>query len=134
MKSFAEFDVHRAMADGRSCSCSKCNLKKHSEWRKSNREKAKIRDRKSTLSSYGINLDIFNRMNEEQGGVCKICGSGHSDGIRYASLHVDHCHTTKKVRGLLCDRCNRGIGMFKDDPDIVFKAAQYLRASKGDDE
>lgn len=54
-----------------------------------------------------------------QGGKCKICCAA-------APLHVDHCHTTGKIRGLLCNGCNSGIGFLKDDMDILARAINYL--------
>ena len=52
--------------------------------------------------------------------VCSICGSKER-------LHIDHCHITGNVRGLLCHYCNIGIGMFKDKPELLLKAIDYLK-------
>jgi hypothetical protein len=74
--------------------------------------------------NYGINHEIYLKMLEEQNGCCKICGISEKEtGKR---LHVDHNHKTGKVRGLLCTRCNTGIGKFKEDPDIIRRAIEYV--------
>ena len=72
--------------------------------------------------SYGISTSQYESMLSAQGGVCAICGSPPQK----KRLAVDHCHTSGKVRGLLCDKCNRGIGMFMDRPELLDKAAVYL--------
>lgn len=61
----------------------------------------------------------------EQKGVCLVCGEASRE-----TLNVDHCHTTNKVRGLLCGACNRAIGLFRDDPEIIAKAAIYVARFK----
>jgi hypothetical protein len=78
-------------------------------------------------AKYGISLDDYNRMAAEQGGVCRLCkmppaGKCRTDRI----LHVDHSHTTGKVRALLCLKCNRALGMFGDDINALTNAAMYL--------
>jgi hypothetical protein len=79
-------------------------------------------------SRYGITPKDYDRMLQEQGGVCKICGSPPDGRNRYGRLHVHHCHTTGKVRGLLCYPCNVGLGSFKDDQERMAKAMAYLDA------
>lgn len=56
---------------------------------------------------------------------CTICGDE-------ADLVVDHCHSTNKVRGLLCNRCNKGLGLFRDDPDLLEFARIYLLSSRNE--
>lgn len=81
--------------------------------------------------NYKITLEDYNRMAEEQGEVCGICGfkdvkidkTGKSWIQRLA---VDHCHKSGKVRGLLCSGCNGGLGLLRDDVEILKKAIQYL--------
>jgi hypothetical protein len=75
---------------------------------------------------YGIKPEEYFHMLEEQGGKCKICGI-HQSELKNR-LVVDHCHTSKKLRGLLCAECNIGMGKFKDDPNILEKAKQYLES------
>jgi len=79
--------------------------------------------------NYGITLVDYDRMYEEQSGLCAIC---HLPQIsnRNTRFCVDHNHTTGEVRGLLCDTCNRGIGLLKDDPRLLTKAADYIRSFK----
>jgi hypothetical protein len=57
----------------------------------------------------------------QQGGVCALCGSGKPE-------HVDHDHETKRVRGILCFNCNRGLGKFCDDAGLMGRAAEYLES------
>lgn len=78
------------------------------------------RDSKYKIN-YGITLEDYNLMFEKQKGCCAICGSHQMEFSKH--LHVDHCHTTGEVRGLLCQKCNRGLGLFNDNP-ILLKAAQ----------
>ena len=72
--------------------------------------------------AYGITLDDYDRMLEEQGGECAICGK-HPTKKR---LCVDHDHQTNKVRGLLCEKCNWGIGQFNDTVVLLRNAIEYL--------
>lgn len=75
---------------------------------------------------YGLSLGEYNSILERQGGGCAICGVKASSGVS-ATFHVDHCHEKKVVRGLLCTSCNSGLGRFKDNPDLLIAAADYLK-------
>lgn len=77
------------------------------------------------MNTYGITVETYRSMWKSQGGFCAICGEVDYDGIR---LCVDHDHVTGTVRGLLCGKCNRGIGLLKDSPAVLAKAALYLEA------
>lgn len=80
---------------------------------------------------YGITLDDWEGIHTAQNGVCAICKQAEVDASkRYANLAVDHCHTTGKVRGLLCNNCNRALGLFKDDTIVLAAALKYLNDSK----
>lgn len=71
---------------------------------------------------YGITLKDYDKMFDDQGGCCDICGE---IPFRH-SLQVDHCHETGKVRALLCRNCNTALGHFKDNPIRMLKAAKYV--------
>lgn len=98
-------------------------------------EKIRARDRlrpreqlknKRLNQFYGITLDEYNKMREEQNFSCPICGK-HEDNCGKHKLVVDHCHTTGKVRQLLCAQCNAGIGHLKESESILTSAIAYLR-------
>lgn len=72
---------------------------------------------------FGITLIEMRAMRDAQGGLCKICGRPQKTD---KNLAVDHSHETGLVRGLLCDRCNFGLGHFGDDPARLRMAATYL--------
>lgn len=61
-----------------------------------------------------------------QAGVCAICGAAPDTSKKRGGLHIDHDHATGKVRGLLCEQCNIGLGNFKDNPEALRAAAKYL--------
>ncbi|AXH72004.1 MAG: recombination endonuclease VII [Podoviridae sp. ctbj_2] len=91
--------------------------------------------RKESLKDYqlqkkfGITLAKYAEMHKEQNGVCLICSQPERTPNR--NLAVDHCHTTGKVRGLLCGHCNKGIGHFYDRIDLLNKSIEYLEKYAG---
>ena len=74
--------------------------------------------------NYGLTREQFEALFAEQGGQCAICDRPLAAEGR--NLHVDHCHFDKQVRGLLCGRCNTGLGHFRDDPELLQAAANYI--------
>lgn len=90
----------------------------------------KLRQKRYNLKrNYGLTIEEYNKMLESQQGVCAICGKEEyltDNKGQTRPLSVDHNHETGEVRGLLCDRCNRGIGIFYEDVDALEKAIQYL--------
>ena len=83
-------------------------------------------DRRRVIK-HGVKYEDYLKMFEEQGGVCKICGK-EGTGKR-SRLNIDHCHTTGRVRGLLCHLCNKGLGCFRDDPRSLAVAIEYLKST-----
>ena len=73
-------------------------------------------------------------MLDSQNSVCAICGTdnplgeGNTTTKREFSFAVDHCHDSGKIRGLLCNTCNRGLGFFKDRTDLLGSAMRYLQS------
>lgn len=83
-------------------------------------------------SRYGISADEYELVRQAQDSKCAICGSHETtvspvNGSLF-SLNVDHDHDTKRIRGLLCTPCNRGLGFLRDDRSILVKAIEYLDA------
>ena len=94
------------------------------KWQAANREHIKAYNRRAKMKqAYGITYEDFLALLERQGGVCAICAT---DAPRGKNWHVDHCHDTNAVRGILCGPCNTGLGHFRDDPDRLRKAIDYL--------
>lgn len=99
--------------------CKPCHKAYYKEWNKANEAK---RHSYHTRRRYGVDQTEYNRMFEEQGGRCKICNQEQPE----KRLAVDHCHRTGKVRSLLCDPCNKAIGLLKDNPSLLRSAANYV--------
>lgn len=82
--------------------------------------------------NYGVTLDWYEEKWNEQNGLCCIClrGGFLMDPKRHRTkLVVDHCHSTGKVRGLLCHNCNRALGLLKDDLESVNRVKVYLEGA-----
>lgn len=89
-------------------------------------ERVAARKRKAHLKKeFGITPSVYDAMLAAQNGVCAICGTNTPSPHR-VNFYVDHCHTTGKIRGLLCGSCNTGLGHFKDNPDLLTTAISYL--------
>ncbi len=101
-------------------------------WYYNNPEKAKTQ----RLRKYGIDFDKYNEMREQQNYCCAVCKTHETEVAQgraktpATALHVDHCHETGVVRGLLCTNCNIILGKCYDKPDILERAIQYLRGLK----
>lgn len=91
-----------------------------------NKDKTK---NKFLVSTYGISLENYTKLSDMQLGLCAICRKPEEGTIKgiLKKLAVDHCHKTKKVRGLLCNNCNMALGLFKDDENLLLSAVLYLR-------
>ena len=97
-------------------------------WRARHRETIRDSDKygQRYLRAYGLTRKTFQEMLAKQKGVCAVCAGPQQGNKR---LVVDHCHKTKRVRGLLCDRCNHALGHFRDDPRLCRAGALYLEVS-----
>lgn len=81
----------------------------------------------SLKTRYGITPSDTVALGQAQGGVCAICKAPPVQGKR-GVLQVDHDHATGAIRGLLCEKCNQGLGSFRDDPEYLLEAIAYLRS------
>lgn len=107
-------------------------FKTHKAEYKANRVKNKEHTRDVKFKKhYGITLDIYNGLLVGQKNVCAICKNGETmidkRNGEIRALAVDHCHKTGIVRGLLCRKCNNGLGMFKEDSGLLRKAIIYIK-------
>jgi hypothetical protein len=85
------------------------------------------RNAEEAAKRYGTTLEHVAELSAQQGGVCAICKSPGPNHASFTRLVIDHCHTTSKVRGLLCHNCNTAVGHLKDSADLAIKTAVYLQ-------
>ena len=106
------------------------------QWKQNNKYRKQIDNIKKR---FNLSLEdykaISSRLWESQKGQCAICGLqatsyNQHPKIDKTTLQLDHCHKTGKIRGLLCIKCNRGLGQFQDNKDTLLKASIYLRDSE----
>lgn len=149
-KPLEEFGIDRSEKDGHRYSCKNCLNKRQREYANNNKEVIKLRNKaksekrrlyynsqKGVESSrrahlkrkFNLTLEDYKLLSEKQGDVCAICGSPEMNN-KNKVLCVDHCHNTGKIRGLLCGKCNAGIGHFMDDIKIIEKSIKYLELWK----
>ena len=108
--------------------CLECGRIRLREFRKTNPER--IRKQGSwhkRFSRYGITPSIYDEMLSAQEGKCAICGIVPKEDALKRTLHVDHCHSTGMIRGLLCQNCNLMLGFSKDSAEILLRAIEYLK-------
>lgn len=105
--------------------CQICSNKWHREYSKANPDKKKLAVWKNSLKhDFGMTIEEWQALYNKQNGRCSICQI-HQSQLK-SRLAVDHDHKTGMVRSLLCGKCNRGIGMFNDDPFLLQSAIAYL--------
>lgn len=108
--------------------CKSCHQEYTNAWRRDHaaellerrQASAERRYRKMKLIKYGITEAELSQMEAESAGTCRICLR------QVAKLVIDHCHTSGRPRALLCATCNQGLGLFRDDPEALTRASQYL--------
>jgi hypothetical protein len=113
--------------------CKFCAADAAREWRRNNpsfeirryaKEKTAVRER-HLVRKYGVSLAGYEAMLRAQDGKCAICQAPEAEQFK-GVFHVDHCHSTGRVRGLLCRGCNHILGTVKDNPETLQRAVNYL--------
>lgn len=136
-KELENFPKHKHCKDGISTWCRQCLRNNTDLWEHKNPQRKayvsklwqqrnpRSRANSKFKSRYGITIEIYEDMVKNQNGKCAICNKDSFNNIK-GKLFVDHCHKTKIVRELLCHDCNDGLGRFKDNKNLLYKAAKYL--------
>jgi hypothetical protein len=123
-KALSEYYKSKKNLDGLDGTCKACRIIYSTQWQKDNPEKKKATWRKANYNRYGITHQDKLDMVKAQNSKCAICERELDTEFQAC---VDHCHTTKVIRGILCRNCNVGIGLFKDSLDILKSAQNYLK-------
>ena len=98
--------------------------KRNVSWRKRNPDKLKVYNFRAKLkTNYNLSEEDYLNLLNGQNNLCAICN-------KEDKLNIDHCHSTNKIRGLLCSRCNLGLGHFQDNVGLLSKAIKYLDDKK----
>lgn len=106
--------------------CRECHSTAMRKYRSKPVTKVKLKAeyrRRHLRKTFDMSEEEYASMASAQNNLCRICKSPERSARRLA---IDHCHTSGKIRGLLCNPCNRGIGLLKDSPEIIRAAAVYL--------
>ena len=134
----SEFGVESRRPDGLRCFCRECGKKQSKEYR----QRPEVRKRRrahfrrpeqlayrrsyALVRRFGITLEEYGALLESQQGRCAICGTDKPNG-RWNTFHVDHCHKTGAIRGLLCHGCNAALGQFGDNEEGIRSVLKYFK-------
>lgn len=122
-KAYSEFSGNKSRKNGKQTYCKQCGKERQTEWYYKRKHKITLEDRNSIL--------------EKQGGKCAICtepiefvdNAGRHGNVGDVAV-VDHCHSSDKIRGILCGYCNVGIGSFRDNTEYLLGAIKYLSSGE----
>lgn len=118
------FNKNRLMSDGLADWCKPCVKEYAASYYRKNSKKMLLGARRYSMRrNFNITIEQYESMYRKQNGACAICEKQNLSGKRLA---VDHDHKTGKVRGLLCHRCNYGIGYLKDNLNLLRRAFEYV--------
>lgn len=139
-KPLNEFYPNKRTTHGYNVYCIECSYKRHDKWRRANKDQAAENGRRWRKNNperfkdhmmkrhHGLPLGSYQKMLAEQNGCCAICGTDTPNG--QGRFHLDHCHDTGKIRGLLCHSCNLAIGYFRDNIATIQSAIKYLTQTR----
>lgn len=143
-KPLSQWGINKAHSNGLQSCCKKCHKELKKKWYKTEAGKAARKrykqgpsgmkaKRRALLKSYGMTVEDYDRMFQEQNGVCAVCGLSETsigNGGNLKPLAVDHNHKTGKIRGLICSTCNTSLGGFQVDElgiELLTSAISYIR-------
>ena len=155
LRPLTDFSKHKKTKDGLQCYCIACFKLTSKQWYVLNKEHSKSKsvtwnkankDKRSKISNnwyqkniskvkgialkreYNLSMEQYDQLLSQQNNCCMVC---HKNQVLFKKkLAVDHCHETGKIRGLLCDGCNRGLGFLKDSIEVLESAITYLKNSR----
>ena len=130
-KPLDEFYNSKQTKDGKGYRCKSCDYKARKKWTENNPERSRQSTRARNLKfKYNITIQDYEELLAKQDYKCGICGSTENNISKdYNTFSVDHDHQTGVVRGLLCNQCNRGLGMLGDTIESLENALDYLKNS-----
>ena len=128
-KSFDDFQNLTKSKDGKNYRCKVCDYATRKRYlaNKDPVERKRMHRSHFLKRVYNITIEDYEAMLGKQGGVCAICGGTETKSSQQENFSVDHCHTTGVIRGLLCNNCNRGLGLLGDTIESLTKALEYLK-------
>jgi hypothetical protein len=131
-KELDQFYNVKSTKDGKGYRCKECDNKARQKWSANNPERSHLSQRQRNLKHrFGVDLEWYENQFKKQNYSCAICETKTNKTVgdrQFWNFSVDHCHDSGKIRGILCNNCNRALGLFQDNPELLKKAASYVES------
>lgn len=131
-KELDQFYNVKSTKDGKGYRCKECDNKARQKWSANNPERSHLSQRQRNLKHrFGVDLEWYEKQFKKQNYSCAICETKTNKTVgdrQFWNFSVDHCHDSGKIRGILCNNCNRALGLFQDNPELLKKAASYVES------
>ncbi len=132
IKELDQFYNVKSTKDGKGYRCKECDNKARQKWSANNPERSHLSQRQRNLKHrFGVDLEWYEKQFKKQNYSCAICETKTNKTVgdrQFWNFSVDHCHDSGKIRGILCNNCNRALGLFQDNPELLKKAASYVES------
>lgn len=137
LQCISQYNKDKRLRSGLQSRCRICMKAQNTEWRQDNQEynQQRVRDYYATHKEqrrayyvarhYNLSIEQWDVLYHAQGGCCALCRVD-LNSLPAKSVHVDHCHATNKVRGILCSGCNTSLGKLGDTPESIMRVYYYL--------
>jgi Recombination endonuclease VII len=129
-KELDQFYNMKSSKDGKGYRCKECDNNARQKWAEKHPERSHLSQRQRNLKHrFGVDLEWYEEQFKKQNYSCAICESktNKTTGTReFWNFSVDHCHDSGKVRGILCNNCNRALGLLQDSAELLQRAKNYL--------